>query len=147
MVVTNLKYKAEVSGLADCPPLACAGRRTSLFRFVRKDLDHPKNFQPPAVQDPARKFRGDVACCSSYALSFFETVEAARSKYEGIRKRHPGIHELLGTHLAEVSIQKEDGLLTPAKSRHVDLHEYEGIDLVPRARIVAQLFFEAPHGP
>lgn len=144
--MTRLKYEARTSKLHDCPPVGCSAQRANLFRFVREDIGHPKNFQPPAVQDPSRQFRGDAACCSGYALSFFETVDAARAKYEGIKRRHPDIHELLGTHLAEVSILPEDGVLTPAKSRHVDLHEYEGVDLVPRAKIVAQLFFEAPHG-
>ena len=145
-IVTRLKYQDKLSGLADCPPSDCAERHAPLFRFVRQNLQDARNFQPPAVQNPARKFLGDAACCSSYALSFFETPEAARSRYDGIKRRHPGIHELLGTHLAEVAIQQEDGLLTMAKSRHVDLHEYEGVDLVPRARVVAQLFFEAAHG-
>lgn len=146
VIVTRLKYESKISGLPDCPPVDCAGRQANLFRFVREDIQHPKNFQPPAVQNPARMFRGDAACCSGYALSFFETPDVARSKYEGIKRRHPEVHELLGTHLAEVSIHPEDGLLTPARSRHVDLHEYEGVDLAPRATIVARLSSEAPHG-
>jgi hypothetical protein len=145
-VVTTFKYKNQISKLPNCPPAGCAGRQVVLFRFVRQDLQHPKNFQPPAIQDPTRIFRGDAACCSSYALSFFETPEAARAKYEGIRRRHPDIHETLGTHLAEVSIQPDDGVLTPARSQHVDLHEYEGVNLVPRAKVVALLFSEVPHG-
>jgi hypothetical protein len=144
--VSRFKYAKETSQLEDCPPAGCAGKHANLFRFVRKNLQHPKNFQPPAIQDPARQFRGDAACCSGYALSFFETTDAARAKYASIKRRHPDIHETLGTHLAEVTLHPEDGVMTLAKSHHVDLHEYTGVELASRAKIVEQLFFEAPYG-
>ena len=145
MFLRKLKYARHLGALPNCPP-ACSERRQVLFRFVRADIHDPRNFQPPALLNPVRQFKADEARCSSFALSFFESAGAAVTRYRSMQSRHPSINETLGTHLAQVEIMTDDGLLTLPRSNHVDLHEYEGTHLAPRAKIVDELHSGGSHG-
>lgn len=132
--VSTLKYGGEMTGLCDCPP-ADAGPASprGAFRFVHADMADARNFVPPAKLTPTRWINRSPEC-SDFALSLFETPGQARTFYGELAKTFKKIGTAIGTHLAEVTLQASDGMVTPADpDGHFDLHEDASADLAGSA--------------
>ena len=92
------------------------------------NVARPENFVPVGVLPGART----PAECCHFALSFFATVDQARTKFEALAGRVDA-KSRYGTHVGKVNIESGDGVLSePSKSGHLDLHENEGIEFVAR---------------
>jgi hypothetical protein len=98
------------------------------------------SFIPPALMNPARRFRNDPGRCGGYALSMFTTRDTAVEFYLQFETGHKNIGNTLGTHLATGILVPSDGVATaPSGSGHFDLFEEQNCDLLPRFQIIEQL--------
>lgn len=106
------------------------------YRFVFQDLENSVNFLPPGVISPARFVNGEAAvCCSSYALSMYESLEQLTEWAKKSRKTSPMILKRIGDHVAHVRVTVLDGKRTrPNSYGHFDF--FESVNFVPRSAIV-----------
>lgn len=107
-----LKYQKYTKNIPNCPPSECKPANMEAFRFVFGDIDHRNNFLPALLIKPARRLSKDSDRCSGYALSFFNTLEKAKSRYFELRKKHKNIGKNLGSHIAKGFINKTDSIVT-----------------------------------
>lgn len=97
------------------------------YRFIFEDINHEDNFKPVLERDPKRvlKFTTEQEKCSGYALSFFDTLEHARSRYRALVRNFRKIEQKLGTHVAKVQIDETDGVCSETgRDGHFAVHEY-----------------------
>lgn len=114
-----------------------------MFRFVRKDITDPWNFIPQAEKDPKRKFKDDGDSCSGWALSVFNSQEAAKDFYNAMRNKRSRVDKILGTHLASVPITPTDGRLSAVRcDGHRDWHEYVTTSCAQKSLVIEQLHIE-----
>ena len=121
--------------LTNCPDQPCpnqdafAPRQLVAFRFMHSPATEERDFAPPAIIDGVK--RRDR--CGRFALSFFETLEAALRRYARLAERVDA-GSRYGSHIGEIALAETDGLMSvpDAASRHVDLHPNEGVTFVPR---------------
>ena len=128
-VQTSLKYAAElteISKTCTCPP-SKAHPASGEFgvRFFH---------QPPIVDDDLpnalrRPERVDLDAsrrCNSFGLSFFESAEKARQKWQILKLQIPNIEKIMGTHIYGGTIDRDHGLVTkPSQSSgHFTLFEF-----------------------
>jgi len=143
---TELKYAAYLCKFPSCPPATCRPTRRKVFRFVHASLDHPNNFRPVRLISPSRRLPGDAAGrCSEFGLSVYDTEQHALAAYAAVLKTCPNFPKTVGTHLAEVSLTEQDGLLgEPSRQGHADFHEYAVADLVAAAKVIAEIRIVKP---
>jgi hypothetical protein len=86
---------------------------------------------PPAILDGVRGRER----CGRFALSFFDTLEAARRRYKKLAERQDA-ESRYGGYVVELDIAKSDGVASlPNKDTgHIDLHPNEGSTFVPRVK-------------
>jgi hypothetical protein len=140
----RFKYHSYISQLSNCPPFNFKPQERRSFRFVFEDLDHKNNFLPVLLIKPERinspQFSNDEAKCSGYGLSFFNTLESAQKRYLALKKSFRNINKIIGTHIAEGMITKEDGVVSDiSPGGHFDLHEYEQVNLRSKFFLVARV--------
>ncbi|MDB9309075.1 hypothetical protein PN471_10570 [Aphanizomenon sp. CS-733/32] len=137
------KYLDDIKDITDCPPTSCTNKNMTAFRFVFElnTENDWKNFLPSKKISPQRTLRNDKVKCSGYGLSFFDSENNAKMFYETMRERNDNIHKSIGTHLAKVSIDQNDGVVTEINNRgHFDLHEYENTNWSHKFEIIAVLY-------
>ena len=136
------KYDANIQLIKGCPPNAAKEAHGIAYRFVFNPLDG-KSFLPPAlvrrVNRPRTKWE-----CSDWALSMFESRQAALRYFADLARKSPLIRKTLGDHIATVRLTvrlaKAHGRQTAAdKDGHFDLHEYVGVDLSSVTRLGEKL--------
>jgi len=129
--MSKFKYQKQIESIPNYPSSACKPMNIEAFRFVFEDMNHINNFLPVLLIKPMRRLPTYSARCSGYALSFFTTLEKARSRYLELKKRGiKNIEENLGTHIAKGTIDETDGVVSEInKSGHFDLHEFKNTDL------------------
>ena len=94
---------------------------------------------PSAKRQPDRHFKG-AEQCSALALSVFDKAEQVQALIRRLEKKHTNIRKTLGDHVAEVAVQANDGLITPAgNSGHRDLFEADGVVWDNRINILGAL--------
>lgn len=118
-------YQIQLTKLSDCPPPLQSGEKNG-FRFASADKLSDLNFLPVALITPARLPKlNNVACCSAYGLSMFDTRANLTKKAQLLLKSHPNIFKLLGDHFIEVALASKDGRHTEKnQSGHFDFHSY-----------------------
>lgn len=133
-----LKY-AECTRVAGCPPQSATPSDVRAFRLVNSPIQCPRDFLPVAVLTPSRQFTGRRRC-TSWALSFFESVETAETLFRAYQRTNPQFHKTVGTHIAAGNLQRQDGLITPPDGTgHFSLFENAETDFTDRFEIVHQL--------
>jgi hypothetical protein len=135
----QLRYADQLTDVAECPPIHASPPDQLAFRYVRDPVQCPGDFLPVAILQPNRQLDG-TACCSAWALSFFETRDAAILRFAQLKRFVKQIHKKLGTHLAQVQLTQADGVATPPNEYgHFELFEDSGSDFSGRFAIVEQL--------
>ncbi len=133
------KYQKQIENIPNCPPPACRPVNTQAFRFVFEDTNHRNNFLPVLLISPKRQLSKNTEKCSGYALSFFNSLEKARSRYLKLKRVNRNIGKLLGTHIAKGFINETDGLASEAdKCGHFDLYEVENADLKKKFCVICR---------
>ncbi len=93
----------------------------------------------PARQN-GRRFKKDSSKCHGYALSFFDTLEHIRKQYAELKRDNPNISDIIGTHIAQGIIEKEDGVVSQIDNKgHFSLHSFSDTQLPKKFRIVSSL--------
>lgn len=127
-----LKYQAELQLCPDqpCPSSRYASSERVGYRFMRSPARVPEDFKPPALMP----HRPRQASCGSYALSFNDTLEAARRKYQSFVERFGavGAASRYGDHIGFIQLCTADGVHGPSSHGHFDLHEDESCDWTGR---------------
>jgi hypothetical protein len=126
-----LRYLAYLSACPDqpCPnPGQFSARDVGAFRFMHK-VATEADFVPPAIVvgvKPKEK-------CGGFALSFFDTLANARSKFRSLAKRIDAASRY-GDHVGEIDLVAADGLMCVpnAKTGHFDLHQDDAASFAHR---------------
>lgn len=119
-----LKYDKELKERPD-QPCPCtkkvAPRDRKAFRFMHSPATEASDFEPPAIIDGGIKKRDR---CGRLALSFFESVAAARARWKSLAEREDA-EDRYGSHIGEIDLVKADGLMSEPnpKSGHIDLYQ------------------------
>jgi len=142
--VKNLKYHQLIANnsLNNCPDNECNEMETDAFRWVYEDISNELNYLPTFLYNekqnrPQRKNSTDDMKCSMCALSFYVSQEKAKEAFVVLPLR---VREMLGyTHLGYINISKDMGLVNFELNGHLDLFEYENIDLSGSFSIIGAL--------
>jgi hypothetical protein len=140
-----LKYHSYIGKLKDCPPSSCQPRILTAYRFVFIDPKHSQysnNFLPGFLIKPNRRkiSHSDDFVCDGYGLSFFDSLQNARLRFEEMLKKNPKLRDTLGTHIAEGQIDPSDGVTTKSNDDgHLTLHESDVADLPSKFTAIAGL--------
>lgn len=98
--------------------------------MVRSEILTEKDFQPPAILNPARVLGSADNKCSMFALSMFNSTTNIKNLFINLKKHNQNIEKTLGSIIAKGTISQEDGLSSHFTSNgHMDLHEFEGTNL------------------
>ena len=120
----QLKYSEEMGKLTCCPPDGVSQRACTAYRFVHADLADQRNYQPPAIIKPGRKWKNESDHCEGYGLSFFECPDQATQFFKIRAKVSQNLSKLVGSHIATVAMVEPDGLATDLDSEgHFSLFE------------------------
>lgn len=143
---SKLKYQDLIDSFnfrANCPNGASILVEERLsYRWCLAPIDNELNFLPNHIYDeakgpPPRKNVSADENCSRCGLSFFTTLDSAKTIFNKYPKR---IRGLLGySHIAEGFIDNKDGLVKDDKDVHFSLFEFEGVELIKKFTIVDEL--------
>lgn len=125
-IYMTLKYQDQLNSVRD-QPCPCRRKFTSksltAYRFMHNQASQ-KNFIPPALLGDNRELK-----CTSFALSFFRSIDEAQKKYISISKGYRSIKQRMGDHIGKIEILPTDGLASSFNTYgHMDLHPNEGIE-------------------
>ncbi len=127
----TFQYQQQLTQVRD-QPCPCTEkfipRNVTAYRFMN-NLATADDFIPPAIKDGV----GPGTKCSSYALSFFSSLDSARRRYLELSKKFDASSRY-GTHIAIVDIVEADGVCEDFKNNHMDLHPEANIIFHNRAR-------------
>jgi hypothetical protein len=137
---TTLKYQEYIKGFNDCPPKECLEVNSQTYRFIYKDLNHPDNFKPVLLINPARiadkKFQLEYNKCIGYALSFYNSQEKAIKVFLKLLERNLK----LGDNIATILLENNEGIAsTPESTGHFTFYEYEQTNLRNKITNIEQL--------
>jgi hypothetical protein len=94
-----------------CPPESYLPIEREAFRWVFDSIDEPRNFLAQAEKNPkAIVDKPDEEKCEFYALSFFNTADNAKARFQFFSKLSKNAYKRLGTKIARGFLSKEDGL-------------------------------------
>jgi hypothetical protein len=134
------KYQAQLEALPHCPDQGYASRACEAFRFVF-EASLATSFLPVLVLNPQRALRfSDREKCGGWALSFFVSVDAARTTFVALKKISPRIHKTIGDAIATGTLTAADGVMCePDTDGHFELHEFESTNLQDRFALIERL--------
>lgn len=136
-----MKYQSEMCKIVNCPPTNSTQDQQTAYRFVYDPMCD-KSFLPQGIKEPSRVDKADENIkCSFLALSFFNSEESAKKRYNKLKKQIKNINKILGSHIAEGTLNSNDGFRTKIcnRSGHFDYFEKKGINLIPNFKIVTDL--------
>jgi hypothetical protein len=109
----DFEYKSEITKLQPkCPPEDYKSVNRTTYRWVFSSIDHPDNFKPRIkIRPHAFNDATDLQKCEGYGLSFFDTMENAKARFNvllGLQSKKA--YERFGTHVADGNISESDGV-------------------------------------
>ncbi len=136
----RFKYADEVGEADDCPPSVAFAADGEAYRWVMNPMSE-ECFFPAARKNPKRVLgKQEKEKCSLYALSMFNTLENARSRFLALEASVRNIRKTLGTHIARAELCSDDGIRThPNSTGHFDFFETDGSDVKSKFRIVGEI--------
>lgn len=136
----SLKYADQVSSIPDCPASHYGGRDARAYRFVFHER-MGESFLPPLAKSPQRALKmNTIERCGGWALSFFNSEEAAVAFYAKLQKVNPKVHKTIGDSVAGGQLFAADGLADlPDDRGHFDLHESSSAVLHDRFQTTQRL--------
>jgi hypothetical protein len=102
------KYEADLDRCADqpCPSADYTPRQSKAYRYLHKPARVPANFKPPAYTPHPPH----TPTCGSYALSFADTLENARKRYNSLKRRfREHTADRYGDHIGLIELTANDG--------------------------------------
>jgi hypothetical protein len=141
--ILDLKYSKEIQTIegakvGDCICL-CEPKELNAIRWVF-DGNNPNNFLPRALishpkQEDCKKE------CKGWALSFYETSEKAINSFSEKCKHTRNIYKYLGTHIAEIKIEKTDGVNSKIElDGHFSHFEYLDTDFPKKIGVIKKVY-------
>lgn len=139
----DLKYRDELKLCSDQPcPNPRSFQRSEkkvCYRFLHGESAHERDFVPFPLTPHGQTTGAHGRPCEHWALSFFDSLEAARKRWHSLAERVDAASRY-GTHVGEIELTKDDGLLGPPKPKagHLSLHEFDSVAaLAPRVKASA----------
>lgn len=123
-----------------CPPATAKAVSVKAFRFV-KEPRTAACFLPQGKKSPRRVLDAKAhEQCSLLGLSMFNSEQAARNRYEILKKSISNVKRSLGTHLAMGSLTEVDGVATdPNEAGHFDFFEFSSFSICESFSLVGTL--------
>lgn len=137
----QFKYAVDLGRYESCPPASIVPHQGHVFRFVHQNVADPRNFLVLSKLDPNRLEKLPLAVrCDSFALSLFSARDKAIEFFGKLRRKNRNIHKAIGTHLATVTIEEDDGHITaPGANGHFSLYESHTADLSKKCHYLEAL--------
>ena len=135
--LARCKYCAGCSEIENCPPDTYQPQSGTWYRIIYAENDK-RSFVPPYQKDPPRLLE-KPGTCTDWALSFYLTEPQARKQYAYLSKVMKDVDRKIGSHIAEVIINNDDGIASPANKRsgHIDLHEFTAAKLETQSTLLS----------
>jgi len=142
----KLKYSAQLqliekdnkgSCTAMCTPIEATAYH---LIFIAPNPKISENFLPRAVTpNPQQELRKKQ--CEGWALSLFDTETNAANFMAERCNDKKNLYKYLGTHLAAVKVEKEDGVGAEVEGNgHFNFHESAKVDFSTKVTGVTQLY-------
>jgi hypothetical protein len=80
------------------------------------------DFVPPAIKTGIK----ESDRCKNFALSFFSTLESARSRYIDLNKKFDAASRY-GSSIGKINLLSTDGLCSHFEKQHMDFHPNTGV--------------------
>jgi hypothetical protein len=141
----KFKYSEKIKelGIINCPPNECdvVTDVGFYYRWVHENLNHKDNFIPVLEIKPDRitepMFSKNVSKCSGFALSMHDSLENSRNHFFNVLNRVPNFFQIVGTHVAELKMNIDDGYVTVASQKltdkgHFNFFEQKEINWIER---------------
>ncbi|MCY2687580.1 hypothetical protein [Salinimicrobium sp. TH3] len=134
-------YQKQIDGLETCPPEEYHSKTCNCFRWVFEKMDDERNFLAQAEKNPkSLNDKTDLQKCENYALSFHDTIENSQAHFIKLTKRFKNIKKLLGTHIAQGTLRKKDGVGGQIeRNGHFNFHHTEESNFNKRFKIIRTL--------
>ena len=132
----SFKFQQYLEKYKNCPK-DCTEKDMIAYRWVHQPLID-QDFQPILLHtDPPLRLLDDHdQLCTGYALSLYMDLDRAKSLYidrynkQDREKKRISYRVRLGTHTAELTIKKDDGVSdTPKNNGHFNFFEYKNCNL------------------
>ncbi len=141
MPTTTFKYQKYLDNYKNCPPKSYAEREMTAYRWVFETCGE-ESFVPVKIINPDRSLGSNDFNCKGYGLSLFKELDGALQKYNELVQKKSGLKNTLGTHIAEINLEKTDGVASsPEKENflHFTFHEYKDLKLSKKVVNIAIL--------
>ena len=141
-MIKTLKYEALIKSLTlsiDCPGSHAVEYEGETFRWFRSDWDLRTNFLPNLEEPrPPRVIPDDSVGCALCAMSLYNSLEAAVSKFQNFPSNTRS--KLGHTHVYKGSLEKSDGVASNhGANGHINFYEYQGVDICYKFVSVCEL--------
>lgn len=141
----KFKYseKINILGISNCPPNECSAVEDGgiCYRWVHEDIKHQNNFIPVLEITPKRvnsiNFKENSKKCLGFALSMHDSLENSRNHFYNVLADLPNFFQIVGTHVAELTLKADDGYQTkssqtPFDKGHFDFFERKDLYWIER---------------
>src|SRR5699024_3608901 len=116
----------------DCNLKELSENERLAYRIVFEDIADDRNFHPSYHRTNDRH-----DTCIVCALPVDDSLEDTMQKMADLRKHRKNIHKKIGTHIAEGTLDENDGITNDSNGEgHFSLFEYNGVDLSTKFEIV-----------
>jgi hypothetical protein len=127
-----------------CPPNHYKPQNKPVYRWVFDEITDERNFQPLFYRNPrkySRKDTSDKEKCGGLALSLFTSEEKAKDRFYELKNTTcPIAYKVLGTGIAEATINEQDGVNEePNNLGHFNHHPVVNHDYENRFTIISKL--------
>lgn len=138
--VMDYLYADELYALPKCPPARAKPTKMIAWRWTFSPHTD-KCFSPVAVLEPKRVLTGsDSTKCSCWALSMFESQNAAVARMQELDSLIPNFKPTKGDHVSQVNLTEIDGVATPPDARgHFDFHPCKSFDLKSNSKVIGPI--------
>jgi hypothetical protein len=107
------EFEEDYNQLSEqCPPKSYnAQNLKEVFRWTFSDIEDERNFQTQFHKNPKRFLqKSDIEQCKALALSMFDNLEGAKSRFTELKEDFRNIYQSLGTNIAKGNISVNCGV-------------------------------------
>jgi hypothetical protein len=128
----KFKYNDELHDNG-CDLSQYSERSRNAFRWTFESITDPKNFLPVNIN----RVRDE---CIGWGLSFFESEETAKTRFNEIKSNTPNFGKKVGNFISNGKLEIEDGISDDANRHgHFTHFEYENIDLTTKFTVITKI--------
>ena len=128
----KFKYQDKLDANT-CDLSSCSERSREAFRWTFENITDQRNFSPVNLND----IRND---CTGWGLSFFESEEKAKVRFNEIKSNTPNFGKKVGDYISTGKLEVGDGISNDAnRVGHFTHFEYDNIDLTTNFVVIAKI--------